>query len=87
MMLSLSLIRTKRRISAIAAIENVITMIVQAAAMDLRPRRQIQIPATPIVLILLDSSTVYCASAEDTVHYREINVVHLLVVRQQQTKT
>ena len=56
--------------------------------MDLRPRpRHIQTVAAPIVLILLDSSTVYRASAKDTIHHREINVVHLLVVRQQETKT
>jgi hypothetical protein len=77
---------TARRISATAAIANVIFMTIQAAAMDLRPRRQIQTVAAPIMLILLDSSTAFRASAKDIVHHREINLVaHPLVVQHRDT--
>ena len=76
---------TARRISATAAIANDITMIMKAAAMDLRPRRQIQMVAAPIMLMVLDSSTVNQASAKDNVHHRAISVVHLLVVQHQET--
>jgi hypothetical protein len=60
-------------------------MIMKAAAMDLRPRRQIQMVAAPIMLMVLDSSTVNRASAKDNIHHRAISVVHLLVVQHQET--
>ena len=75
---------TARRISATAAIAKDITMIMKAAAMDLRPRRQIQRIAAPIMLIVLDSSTVDRASAKDNVHHRAISKVHHLVVQHQE---
>ena len=73
------------RIKAAAVIANVTMMIVQAVAMKIRPRRQIQMAATPIMLILLDSSTAHRVSARDIVHHRKIDRVHLLVVQYKET--
>jgi hypothetical protein len=60
-------------------------MIMKAAAMDLRPHRQIQMVATPIMLMFLDSSTVDRVSANDNVHHRAISVVRHLVVQHRET--